>query len=188
MCTLQLCFLRSQIALTVYSFLIIFFMNIHWLCIYLPFYDNKLVFGWLLHFVHQFQWSVIQVDSSFMWPVDNSFPLSFIYDVIPGIFTSFAPNSIMILFILNISSGTIYLEWPWICHIRIEIIHWVIFRHGIPHLPWYLLGYFPSAKWRPSGLRKTTFLVNSLAHRTTWLRSDFNNWFTYDGINKTRKR
>ncbi len=26
---------------------------------------------------------------------------------------------------------------------------------------------------RPSGLRKTTFLVNSLAHRTTWLRSDF---------------
>ena len=79
-----------------------------------------------------------------MWPVDNSFPLSFIYDVIPRIFTSFGPNSIMILFILNISSGTIYLEWTCICHIRIEIIHWVIFRHGIPHLPWYLLGYFPS--------------------------------------------
>ena len=26
---------------------------------------------------------------------------------------------------------------------------------------------------RPSGLRKTNFIVNSLAHRTTWLRSDF---------------
>ncbi len=26
---------------------------------------------------------------------------------------------------------------------------------------------------RPSGLRKTTFTHNSLAHRTTWLRSDF---------------
>ncbi len=26
---------------------------------------------------------------------------------------------------------------------------------------------------RPSGLRKTTELLNSLAHRTTWLRSDF---------------
>ena len=26
---------------------------------------------------------------------------------------------------------------------------------------------------RPSGLRKTTIVVNSLAHRTTWLRSDF---------------
>ena len=101
------------------------------------FFDNKLVLGWLLHFVHQFQWSLIQVDSSFMWPVDNS-PLSFIYDIIPGIFTSFGPNSIMMLFIQNISSGTIYLEWPWICHIRIEIIHWVIFRHSIPHLPWQM--------------------------------------------------
>ncbi len=26
---------------------------------------------------------------------------------------------------------------------------------------------------RPSGLRKTNVLANSLAHRTTWLRSDF---------------
>ncbi|MDE9363761.1 FecR/PupR family sigma factor regulator, partial [Pseudomonas aeruginosa] len=26
---------------------------------------------------------------------------------------------------------------------------------------------------RPSGLRKTTIAYNSLAHRTTWLRSDF---------------
>ena len=26
---------------------------------------------------------------------------------------------------------------------------------------------------RPSGLRKTTITLNSLAHRTTWLRSDF---------------
>ncbi|WP_458460919.1 hypothetical protein [Paenibacillus sp.] len=26
---------------------------------------------------------------------------------------------------------------------------------------------------RPSGLRKTTLSYNSLAHRTTWLRSDF---------------
>ncbi len=26
---------------------------------------------------------------------------------------------------------------------------------------------------RPSGLRKTRHIINSLAHRTTWLRSDF---------------
>ena len=39
---------------------------------------------------------------------------------------------------------------------------------------------------RPSGLRKTKSRVNSLAHRTTWLRSDFRDaaqgeapdWFT----------
>ncbi len=33
-----------------------------------------------------------------------------------------------------------------------------------------------SIKWesrRPSGLRKTRHIINSLAHRTTWLRSDF---------------
>ena len=29
------------------------------------------------------------------------------------------------------------------------------------------------ASRRPSGLRKTTITLNSLAHRTTWLRSDF---------------
>ncbi len=29
---------------------------------------------------------------------------------------------------------------------------------------------------RPSGLRKTSKLFNSLAHRTTWLRSDFLNY------------
>ncbi len=32
---------------------------------------------------------------------------------------------------------------------------------------------------RPSGLRKTMGLTNSLAHRTTWLRSDFNAWYSY---------
>ena len=31
----------------------------------------------------------------------------------------------------------------------------------------------PSTSRRPSGLRKTTITLNSLAHRTTWLRSDF---------------
>ena len=31
---------------------------------------------------------------------------------------------------------------------------------------------------RPSGLRKTSFIVNSLAHRTTWLRSDFVKWIS----------
>ncbi len=34
---------------------------------------------------------------------------------------------------------------------------------------WYLL----DSSRRPSGLRKTIFIFNSLAHRTTWLRSDF---------------
>ena len=36
--------------------------------------------------------------------------------------------------------------------------------------------YYPLmglGKSRPSGLRKTKYLSNSLAHRTTWLRSDF---------------
>ncbi len=31
----------------------------------------------------------------------------------------------------------------------------------------------PPSSRRPSGLRKTNVLANSLAHRTTWLRSDF---------------
>ncbi len=31
---------------------------------------------------------------------------------------------------------------------------------------------FYSGSRRPSGLRKTTLETNSLAHRTTWLRSD----------------
>ena len=30
---------------------------------------------------------------------------------------------------------------------------------------------------RPSGLRKTTRPSNSLAHRTTWLRSDLKLWY-----------
>ncbi len=32
---------------------------------------------------------------------------------------------------------------------------------------------FPFKSGRPSGLRKTKPISNSLAHRTTWLRSDF---------------
>ncbi|MEI9098456.1 lysine--tRNA ligase [Pseudomonas aeruginosa] len=35
-----------------------------------------------------------------------------------------------------------------------------------------ILKYNPEISRRPSGLRKTTALSNSLAHRTTWLRSD----------------
>ena len=34
-----------------------------------------------------------------------------------------------------------------------------------------------STSRRPSGLRKTTITLNSLAHRTTWLRSDLVQWF-----------
>ena len=37
--------------------------------------------------------------------------------------------------------------------------------------------YYPLmglGKSRPSGLRKTKYLSNSLAHRTRWLRSEFN--------------
>ncbi len=35
-----------------------------------------------------------------------------------------------------------------------------------------------TASRRPSGLRKTTHHINSLAHRTTWLRSDFSHVWT----------
>ncbi len=35
-----------------------------------------------------------------------------------------------------------------------------------------LSGVFGASR-RPSGLRKTNYGCNSLAHRTTWLRSDF---------------
>ena len=44
---------------------------------------------------------------------------------------------------------------------------------------WHFISTFGSsriaklASRRPSGLRKTTITLNSLAHRTTWLRSDF---------------
>ena len=41
------------------------------------------------------------------------------------------------------------------------------FSLGNPNVP------APEASRRPSGLRKTTIIANSLAHRTTWLRSDF---------------
>ena len=34
-------------------------------------------------------------------------------------------------------------------------------------------GFIYNISRRPSGLRKTKYLSNSLAHRTTWLRSDF---------------
>ena len=39
------------------------------------------------------------------------------------------------------------------------------------HAPIELAGGLPISR-RPSGLRKTRFSSNSLAHRTTWLRSD----------------
>ena len=37
--------------------------------------------------------------------------------------------------------------------------------------------YYWQESRRPSGLRKTTITLNSLAHRTTWLRSDFPSFF-----------
>ena len=37
---------------------------------------------------------------------------------------------------------------------------------------------------RPSGLRKTIADGNSLAHRTTWLRSDLREWRACAGIHR----
>ncbi len=46
--------------------------------------------------------------------------------------------------------------------------------HNAPDLNHGEIAILPGpASRRPSGLRKTTITLNSLAHRTTWLRSDF---------------
>ena len=41
---------------------------------------------------------------------------------------------------------------------------------------------------RPSGLRKTNHMINSLAHRTTWLRSDFVHGDSMSGMRINWKR
>ncbi len=72
---------------------------------------------------------------------------------------------IILLFSISFVMGIINAYFP------IERLRQYLATHKLYGLDYFLAALFGGSR-RPSGLRKTILMANSLAHRTTWLRSD----------------